>query len=156
MNSLGHRLDAISPDDLEELLVRLNRGRCVTRENCDTAELESYVEENFHSSERLAVYGSLAPGRENHTKIEHLGGTWQAGHVFGELVNVGWGTTLGYPAFRWDPKGKQIEVRLLVSSSLSAYWRELDRFEGSEYVRILVPVYHESGLLGVANIYALE
>ena len=81
MNSLGHRLDAISPDDLEELLVRLNRGRCVTRENCDTAELESYVEENFHSSERLAVYGSLAPGRENHTKIEHLGGTWQAGRV---------------------------------------------------------------------------
>ncbi len=50
-----------------------------------------------------------------------------------------------------------MRVKMLVSPELPEHWKRLDEFEGAEYVRILVPVEDEgSGLIGVANIYALR
>jgi gamma-glutamylcyclotransferase (GGCT)/AIG2-like uncharacterized protein YtfP len=47
---------------------------------------------------RLAVYGSLAPGRENHWVLAGMSGAWQKGSVRGRLHPEGWGATEGYPA----------------------------------------------------------
>ena len=39
------------------------------------------IESLIGTSQRLAVYGSLAPGRQNHHIGEPLGGTWTDGVV---------------------------------------------------------------------------
>ena len=108
----------------------------------------------YGASRTLAVYGSLAPGRENHHVIAHLAGEWRDGSVTGDLHATGWGAALGFPALRWRSDGPRVPVRVLQSDRLTvAEWARLDEFEGTEYRRILVPVYHDGGLLAVANLY---
>jgi len=53
---------------------------------------------------RLAVYGSLQPGRENHYLLAKYPGSWSRGRVRGDLVNAGWGAAGGYLGFipRWN------------------------------------------------------
>lgn len=111
---------------------------------------------------RLAVYGTLAPGKTNHHLVEPLGGSWRRGAVRGTLHPHGWGAPLGFPAMVWDPAAAPIEVELLESPSLTTAWRELDAFEGDAYLRILVPVALAPDLatpradteIRVANLYA--
>ena len=38
---------------------------------------------------RLAVYGTLAPGRPNHHQLSALSGRWSEGHVRGQLHEAG-------------------------------------------------------------------
>ena len=57
--------------------------------------------------ERLATYGTLAPGRPNHHQLDGLEGRWLKGHVNGMLVEAGWGASLGYPALVLDPAGRR-------------------------------------------------
>lgn len=107
----------------------------------------------------LAVYGTLAPGLPNHHVVAPLGGEWSEGVIEGDLAPEGWGATLGYPAFRPRLGGAAVPVQLLTSPALAAAWPELDRFEGPEYRRILVPVFGAGPagdwqLCTVANIYA--
>jgi hypothetical protein len=48
---------------------------------------------------RLATYGTLAPGRQNHGQLNDMPGRWLTGYVLhGTLVEEGWGAPLGYPA----------------------------------------------------------
>ena len=42
--------------------------------------------------QRLATYGSLAPGRPNHHQLGGLDGHWLEGKVYRTLVNAGWGS----------------------------------------------------------------
>lgn len=102
---------------------------------------------------RLAVYGTLAPGRVNHHLLEPLGGTWRPGVVHGELFDHGWGTTYGYPAIRLGPGGPAVEVWVLESDALGAAWADLDAFEGPGYERVLVEVALEDGSTLEAWIY---
>jgi gamma-glutamylcyclotransferase (GGCT)/AIG2-like uncharacterized protein YtfP len=123
------------------------------------ADAEGQLEALFGVSRRLAVYGTLAPGRQNHHVVAPLGGEWVEGLVVGDLSAEGWGATLGYPAFRPRAGGAAIAVQVLTSAALPAAWPELDAFEGAEYRRILVPVFrpgpaHERPLYTVANLYA--
>ena len=60
--------------------------------------------------ERLATYGTLAPGRPNHHQLDGLEGRWLKGHVDGMLVDAGWGANLGYPALVLGPAGSAIGV----------------------------------------------
>lgn len=120
---------------------------------------ERRLEDLFRVSRKLAVYGTLAPGRPNHHVVAPLGGAWSAGVIEGDLAPEGWGATLGYPAFRPRVGGPVVPVHVLTSPALVAAWPELDRFEGPEYRRILVPVFGagpagERPLSTVANIYA--
>jgi gamma-glutamylcyclotransferase (GGCT)/AIG2-like uncharacterized protein YtfP len=62
--------------------------------------------------ERLATYGTLAPGRVNHHHLADLTGRWILGSVTGHLVQRGWGATLGYPALIPAPDGTEVEVHL--------------------------------------------
>lgn len=76
--------------------------------------------------------------------------------VTGELVHAGWGDDLGYPALRWSPGGSAVDVQLFVSADLPSHWARLDEFEGSEYLRIVVPVHSQDGVVALANLYAVH
>lgn len=115
--------------------------------------MERGLELLFGSSRRLAAYGSLAPGRENHHLLADIEGEWSEGHVRGHLRRRGWGSELGYPALKWDPDGEEVPVWVLASDELDRRWPDLDRFEGPEYFRGLVPVFIGSRLLCVSNLY---
>jgi gamma-glutamylcyclotransferase (GGCT)/AIG2-like uncharacterized protein YtfP len=139
-----------APDLLDLANVARRAGRL-------DAPAEVRLEALFGTGARLAVYGSLAPGRENHRVVAPLGGTWATGVVEGDLTTYGWGAAMGYPALRPRPGGPAVPVQVLNSEALRAAWPELDAFEGAEYRRVLVPVWTGGAgaraLLTVANLY---
>lgn len=104
---------------------------------------------------RLATYGSLAPGRSNHRQLDGLTGRWLEGHVYGTLVDAGWGAGLGYPALILDPDGSAVDVQVFESDDLPAHWSRLDEFEGSGYERVVTTVRTPEGDVR-ASIYVLR
>lgn len=104
--------------------------------------------------ERLATYGTLMPGRENHDQLEGLAGRWLAGYVRGHLVEAGWGAARGFPALVLEHDGAVVPVQVLESSDLSAHWPRLDAFEGIEYERVVTSVETDDGPIDAA-IYVL-
>ena len=89
---------------------------------------------------RLAVYGTLAPGRSNHHQLAGLEGRWRKGTVRGRLFESGWGAALGYPGLILDEQGEAVEVQLFESPDLPAHWQRLDEFEGVGYQRVTAAV----------------
>jgi gamma-glutamylcyclotransferase (GGCT)/AIG2-like uncharacterized protein YtfP len=139
-----------------ELVDAANAARARTD---DRASAESQLESLFRTGERLAVYGSLAPGRQNHHIVQPLGGEWTQGVVEGDLFTYGWGAAVGYRALRPRPGAPSVRVHVLTSRALPAAWPELDAFEGADYRRVLVAVWSGEDpatrrLVTVANIYA--
>jgi gamma-glutamylcyclotransferase (GGCT)/AIG2-like uncharacterized protein YtfP len=106
---------------------------------------------------RLAVYGSLAPGRENHCVLSGMTGTWEKGWVRGRLHQEGWGATRGYPAIVLDPRGQDVEVQVFTSEQLPEHWKRIDEFEGPEYRRVLTEVLMDLSVVAcTCNIYELN
>ena len=97
------------------------------------------------SNWRLAVYGTLAPGRPNHHILADLTGRWIAGTVRGTLREQGWGSELGYPGILLDPSGPEVAVDVLESAQLPAHWERLDDFEGPGYHRTVTVVSTTEG-----------
>jgi gamma-glutamylcyclotransferase (GGCT)/AIG2-like uncharacterized protein YtfP len=104
---------------------------------------------------RLATYGSLAPGRPNHHQLDALDGRWSEGHVYGKLIDAGWGAGLGYPVLILDPDGSAISVQIFESMSLPDHWSRLDDFEGLGYQRVVTSVSTPAGAVR-ASIYVLR
>lgn len=104
---------------------------------------------------RLAVYGSLGPGRPNHHVLEPLGGRWFEGTVRGRLVDEGWGAAMGYPGIVLDDDAPAVDVWVLESDRLRDFWARLDEFEGPGYKRTDVEVESEAGHVTV-EIYVLS
>lgn len=102
---------------------------------------------------RLAVYGTLAPGRCNHNQLSSLKGTWRKGTVVGTLLKTGWAVEQGYPALVLSQNGSIIDVQIFESLELPAHWQRLDQFEGPQYQRVATEVNTEDGLVS-AWIYA--
>ncbi len=102
---------------------------------------------------RLAVYGTLAPGRSNHHELDGLTGNWREGTVRGRLVAEGWAATEGYPALFPDPEAPPVDLLLFESADLPAHWRRLDDFEGPGYRRVPIAVSLDGGTVD-AWIYA--
>lgn len=101
----------------------------------------------FHEAPdtRLAIYGTLAPGRVNHHQISDLTGQWQRGTVRGKLLASGWGAALGFPGLILDPLGPAVDVHLFESAELAEHWARLDEFEGDGYQRVVTTVNTEEG-----------
>ncbi|MBX9730032.1 MAG: gamma-glutamylcyclotransferase [Sphingomonas sp.] len=95
---------------------------------------------------RLATYGSLAPGKLNHHQLAGLRGEWVTGTVKGILVDKGWGAALGFPALVLRDDAPRVSVHLFISPDLPNHWDRLDDFEGSQYRRSLVGVETPMGI----------
>ncbi len=115
-----------------------------------------------HPEHRLAAYGSLLPGENNHHHVAALVGRWVEGSVEGTLHDRGWAAREGYPGFVAGPAGDRVAVKVFESPALPDAWDRLDAFEGAAYRRILVPVELKPGaeagtgtVWRVCNIYQL-
>jgi gamma-glutamylcyclotransferase (GGCT)/AIG2-like uncharacterized protein YtfP len=89
---------------------------------------------------RLAVYGTLAPGRPNHHQLAQLDGRWRPGAVRGQRVVAGWAAALGFPGLVLDALGEPVEVQLFESPDLPDHWPRLDAFEGAGYRRVIARI----------------
>ncbi len=140
-------------DGLEKVLLRVNALRYAAEPAVEWTVAEEVLNSLFRTSNHFAVYGTLAPGGPNHHVLERVSGQWRDGWVHGDLRQEGWGAQQGYPAIRWNPRSRQVPVKLLVSEDLEHHWDRLDEFEGAGYQRILVPVNMGDEVVTVANIY---
>ncbi len=152
---MGRRDDAVIGDVPHDAVRRVNAARRAG-DLRDLERLEPVVEALHGASCRLAVYGSLLPGEENHQEVEALRGTWVDGTVQGTLEDRGWGARAGYPGIRIGGGPGAVPVKVLVSEDLPRAWPRLDVFEGDEYVRVLAFVALPDGKEMVANIYELR
>ena len=144
---------------LLSLLCKVNLARLGVDNQVNTFWVEGAeeaLEAVFHCSRHLAVYGTLAPGELHEDKLSDLNGSWREALVRGDLYKEGWGASEGCPGLCWDPDGLKIPVKLLSARDMPEQWARLDRFEGDDYCRILVPIEDEEGLIAIANIYALK
>jgi gamma-glutamylcyclotransferase (GGCT)/AIG2-like uncharacterized protein YtfP len=98
-------------------------------------------------SHKLAAYGTLRPGESNYHIVSEINGTWVDGTVTGVLSMQG-----QYPAFTWTADGPSVAVKVLISAELPNHWQRIDAFEGSQYVRQIVPV-EVNGETWMCNIY---
>lgn len=90
------------------------------------------------TSERLFVYGTLAPGRSNHHLLADCPGSWEPARLQGHLLDEGWGAEFGYPGIVPAKDADYVDGFVFTSSALSARWAQLDAFEGAEYQRVQV------------------
>lgn len=97
--------------------------------------------------QRLATYGTLAPGEVNHHYLVDLEGRWVRGVVHGHRHESGWGAALGFPGLVLDAAGPAVEVHVLESPDLPARWSRLDEFEGPGYRRVLAAVETPDGVV---------
>ncbi len=104
---------------------------------------------------RLFVYGSLAPGQPNGHVLANVPGRWEPATVTGSLRQEGWGAAMGYPGIVLDPAGAAVEGFVFSSGHLPAHWARLDAFEGEGYDRVLAPVQLGNGTTVDACIYVL-
>jgi gamma-glutamylcyclotransferase (GGCT)/AIG2-like uncharacterized protein YtfP len=108
-----------------------------------------------NAGHRLVVYGTLAPGRPNHSQLAGLDGRWSQGQLCGRLVDAGWGASLGYPGLVLDLHAGVIDVQVFESADLPAHWSRLDEFEGPGYRRVVTKVRLPAGEVE-ASVYVLR
>jgi gamma-glutamylcyclotransferase (GGCT)/AIG2-like uncharacterized protein YtfP len=96
----------------------------------------------------LFVYGTLAPGRRNEHVLADVLGRWEPAHVRGRLVELGWGSALGFPAIELDVEGDVVEGLLFTCAVLDEHWVRLDEFEGDGYERVVTEAVLGTGGYG--------
>lgn len=101
--------------------------------------------------DRLAVYGTLAPGAANAAVLADVPGTWARGTVGGTRYADGWH---GYPGVVLGGAGA-VEVQVLTSPTLHDHLDRLDAFEGPGYRRVVTTVRLVDGRSVDAWIYEL-
>lgn len=107
-------------------------------------------------TQRLFVYGTLAPGKPNAHVLEEIGGAWQSASVRGRLHQAGWGAELGYPGMTLDEAGKEIKGFVFSSDNLLNHWERLDEFEGEDYERIAAVAKLDDGSNVETFVYVLK
>ena len=107
-------------------------------------------------TDRLFIYGTLAPGRPNEHILAGVSGTWEPATVRGKLVQEGWGAAVGYPGIVLSETDDHVQGFVFQSTDLPAHWARLDEFEGEGYVRVLATARLESGTTVDAYVYALN
>lgn len=107
-------------------------------------------------TERLFVYGTLAPGKPNEHILADVPGTWAPATVRGRLRAEGWGAAQGFPGMVPDENGQIIEGLIFASDELAAHWSRLDEFEGPGYQRVPIRATLADATTVEAQIYALN
>jgi gamma-glutamylcyclotransferase (GGCT)/AIG2-like uncharacterized protein YtfP len=101
---------------------------------------------NFPST-RLATYGTLKPGEINNSILDKYQGKWYQGSVNGYIEHLD-----GLPYFKWNLAASAIDI--MVFESKDNFMAEIDRFEGKNYRRILIPIKVDEKLI-IGNIYEI-
>ena len=107
-------------------------------------------------TQRLFVYGTLAPGKSNAHVLADIPGEWEPATAFGTLVQEGWGAAAGYPGIVLDEYGSEVHGFVFTAQSLAEHWARLDEFEGKGYERVLTSVNLKDGTRVDAYIYCLR
>jgi gamma-glutamylcyclotransferase (GGCT)/AIG2-like uncharacterized protein YtfP len=107
-------------------------------------------------SNRLFVYGTLAPGQSNAHVLADLSGTWQPAHVRGTVHNVTWGPAAGYLGLVLGANDGVVRGQIFTSDDLPAHWERLDVFEGEGYARVPVQATLVDGSVVEAFTYVLS
>jgi gamma-glutamylcyclotransferase (GGCT)/AIG2-like uncharacterized protein YtfP len=115
-----------------------------------------WLEETGGVTNRLFVYGTLAPGRPNEHILRIVPGTWEPATVTGRLIDRGWGADMGFPAIRLSPDGPRVHGQLFVSDALGEHWQRLDEFEGDAYERVLTRAQLQDEQIVEAQIYVVR
>ena len=131
-------------------------GKLYTKQPLTAAE-SSWVQQN-EPSKILVVYGSLAPGGDNHNQMAGMEGVWENAIIKGILVKKGWGQHLGYPGLKFEPVNqiKPLECLVFISTDLKNHFDRLDKFEGEDYERILIPLELGDNRKAIGNVYTLK
>ena len=98
----------------------------------------------------LFVYGTLKPGREANHYFDQIQGLWLDAYCFGNWVND---IDSGYPIISLNKNGKKIEGKLFHSNQLKNIIKEIDKYEGEEYKRVITKIYLYNGSSVKAFIY---
>lgn len=106
--------------------------------------------------DRLFVYGTLKPGESMNNLLNDIGGTWEKGTVQGKFISANDIPGFPYPGIILDDAGDTIEGYVFTSENLSDHWDKIDRYEGSNYERVITEVKLEDGSVVEAYIYELE
>jgi gamma-glutamylcyclotransferase (GGCT)/AIG2-like uncharacterized protein YtfP len=61
-------------------------------------------------TDRLFIYGTLAPGRPNEHVLADVPGTWERATVRGKLLDEGWGAEVGYPGIALVGNGRLLTL----------------------------------------------
>ena len=124
----------------------------------DQAAEATRAHDDFASASiKLAVYGSLGPGRENEHVMTAIGGVWRNGYTMpGVRLDSGWGAAIGYPGIVWKIGPSDVEAFVFDSEALPAHWAKLDDFEGDEYARLYVEVKRMGAPPEIVFTYALR
>lgn len=101
--------------------------------------------------DRLAVYGTLVPGRANAHVLAGIAGEWTRGTIAGTRYEDGWH---GYPGIVLGGDGR-VEVHVLHAAGLADHLGRLDAFEGPGYRRVVAGVRLEDGQHVQAWVYEL-
>jgi gamma-glutamylcyclotransferase (GGCT)/AIG2-like uncharacterized protein YtfP len=107
-------------------------------------------------TDRLFVYGTLAPGHPNEHVLADVHGEWQPASVRGRLLQEGWGAAVGFPGIVVDEHGPEVHGQLFSSEDLPSHWQRLDDFEGVGYDRVSTTITLRGGRTVEAYIYVLR
>ncbi|EOR09749.1 gamma-glutamylcyclotransferase [Acinetobacter sp. ANC 3926] len=105
---------------------------------------------------RLFVYGTLCPNRENAHILEGIGGGWQQASVHGSIHILDWGPDQGLPAIVLNDQDPLVEGYVFSTDKLEQNWQMLDDFEGMQYQRTVVEVKLSSGETTQAWTYVMK
>ena len=82
---------------------------CRTLASLRSPQVQRQLSGEMYMTQKLFVYGTLAPGRPNAHVLGAIGGTWQPATVKGHLKQRGWGAEMGYPGLVLDKAGEEIK-----------------------------------------------
>ncbi len=94
---------------------------------------------------RLFVYGTLCPNRENAHILAGIGGDWEKASIHGTIHILDWGPDKGLPAIVLNQQDTEVDGFLFSTDKLEQQWQMLDDFEGFQYERVVVDVSVDSG-----------
>ena len=105
---------------------------------------------------RLFVYGTLCPNRENAHILAGIGGDWEKASIHGTIHILDWGPDKGLPAIILNDKDSLVEGYLFRTEKLAENWQMLDDFEGFQYKRVQVKTFLDSGEIVQAWTYVMN
>ena len=105
---------------------------------------------------RLFVYGTLCPNRENPHILGWIGGGWEKASIHGTIHILDWGPDKGLPAIILNEKDALVEGYLFSTEKLAENWQMLDDFEGVQYTRVQVKTILDTGEIVQAWTYVMN